>query len=368
MKRRFVYSIFVIASLASCIKEEAPNPEADILALVFPENSLRTNGVEISNDYVVVYPKQNVNLRDSAIIHIELSQGATCQRIANPVTNDTLFYIEVTSESKQYTKMYSVTQVENFPDKFGFETWVRPSANYLYENPLEGSLQWYSSNNGAAIAWSSLNKPAREYPVRKIDMAGSTAVELQTMVGPGNIAGGIVFIPCLAGSVYLGGFNPLTGLTSPLKSTSFGVPFSSGKPTKLTGYYMYKEGTEDYINQDGSRDNTKKDFCSIYAVLFKTNEQVQFLYGDNIGNSPQIIARAEVEEETFRPNNWIFFEVDFDYNSWPTPFSWDELLNNVYKITLVCASSSNGQNYEGRPGNTLIVDDLSLYYDLPGFQ
>ncbi|MDR3268657.1 MAG: PCMD domain-containing protein, partial [Tannerella sp.] len=110
-----------------------------------------------------------------------------------------------------------------------------------------------------------------------------------------------------------------------------------------------------------------KDFCSIYAVLFKTNEQVQFLYGDDIGNSPQIIARAEIKEDAFRPDNWIFFEVDFDYHSYSTPFSWDELQDNVYKITLVCASSSNGQNYEGRPGNTLIVDDLSLYYDTSGF-
>jgi hypothetical protein len=367
MKRRFVYSIVVIASLTSCIKEEAPNPEADILALIFPENSMRTKGVEISNDYVVVYPKQNVNLRDSAIIDIELSQGATCQRIANPVTNDTLFYIEVTSESKQYTKLYSVTQVENFPETFGFETWVRPSANFLYENPREGSLQWYSSNNGAAIAWSSPGKPAQEYPVRKTTMEGSTAVELRTMVGPGNIAGGIVSIPCLAGSVYLGGFNPLTGLTNPLKSTSFGVPFNSGKPTKLAGYYMYKEGAEDYINPDGSRDKTKKDMCSIYAVLFKTNEQVQFLYGDNISDSPQIIARAEIKEESIRPNELIFFEVDFDYASYPMPFLWDELKNNVYKISIICSSSNKGQYYEGRPGNTLIVDNLSLYYDTSGF-
>jgi hypothetical protein len=269
----------------------------------------------------------------------------------------------VTSESKQYTKVYAVAQVESFPEKFDFETWVRPTAGFLYENPRQGALQWYSSNNGAAIAWSSLSKPAEDYLVRRTNIAGSTAAELRTMTGPGNIAGGIVYIPCLAGSIYLGGFNALTGLTNPLKSTSFGVPFNSGKPTRLTGYYMYKEGTEDYINPDGSRDKTKKDHCDIYAVLFKTTDQVQFLYGDNIGNSPQIIARAEINEVDIRTGSWIFFELDFDYDSYPVPFSWDELKRNVYKLTIVCSSSSKGQFYEGRPGNTLIVDDLSLYYD-----
>jgi hypothetical protein len=360
------YIVAVLVFLASCIKEEAPNPEADILSFIFPENSLRTKGVEIYNDYVVAYPKQDVNLRDSAIAQIELSPGATYQRRANPVVNDTLFYVDVTSESKQYTKVYSVMQVESFPEYFDFETWVRPAAGFLYENPKDGALQWYSSNNGAAIAWSSRDKPAAEYPVRKTTVTGSAAVELRTMAGPGSIAGGIVFIPCLAGSVYLGGFNALTGLTNPLRSTSFGVPFNSGKPTRMTGYYMYVEGKEDYINPDGSRDKTKKDMCDIYAVLFKTDEQVQFLYGDNIGNSPQIIARAKINEADIQLNSLTFFELDFDYDSYPTPFSWDELNNNAYKLTIVCASSNRGQFYEGRPGNTLIVDDLSLYYDTSG--
>lgn len=368
MKPSLLFIWLLTISFTSCIQEEALNPEADILSFSFPVGSLRTESVEINNDYIMAYPKLHVNLRDSAIAHIEITRGATYQRMTNPVVNDTLFFIDVTSESKEYTKRYAVIQSESFPETFEFETWTKPGTGFLYENPKDGSLQWFSSNNGAAIAWSSPNKPADEYPVRKTHINGSTAVALQTMTGPGEIAGGITYIPCLAGSLYLGGFNPLTGLVDPLKSTTFGVPFNSGKPTRLTGYYMYREGAEDFINSDGSKDKEKRDYGSIYAVIYRTDRDVQFLYGDNIADSPHIIARAEVQPEDIRQENeFIYFDVPFDYHSYETPFSWDELQDNTYKLTIVFSSSSRGQYYEGRPGSTLIVDRIHLYYEASGF-
>lgn len=367
MRQLFLFTLSIII-FSSCIRDEALNPEADILVLTFPANSLRTDSVEINNDYIIAYPRPHVNLRDSDIVHIEVTKGATYQRIANEAVNDTLFYIDVTSESKEYTKRYAIIESGNFPESFGFETWVKPSKSFLYENPREASLLWYSSNNGTAIAWNKPNEPASAYPVRKININGSTAVELKTMEGPGEIAGGITYIPCLAGSLYLGGFNPLTGLTNPLRSTTFGVPFNSGKPTRLTGYYIYKEGTDDFINSDGSTDKGKKDNCSIYAVLYKTDKNVQYLYGDNVADSPNIIARAEIKEEDIRQGNeFVHFDVEFDYNSYKVPFSWDELQDNKYKLTIVFASSKRGQHYEGRPGSTLIVDNVNFYYDASDF-
>lgn len=367
MKQLLLFALPIIF-LSSCIRNEALNPEADILSFSFPANSLRTDSVEIYNDYIIAYPKQKVNLKDSAIAHIEVSQGAIYQRIENPLTNDTLFYIDVTSESKEYTKRYAIIESGNFPESFGFETWVKPSSSFQYENPREASLLWYSSNNGAAIAWSKPSKPASEYLIRKIKINGSTAVELRTMEGPYDIAGGVAYIPCLSGSLYLGGFNPLTGLTDPLKSTTFGVPFNSGKPSRLAGYYMYKEGTDDFINSDGTKDKNKKDICSIYAVLYKTDQNVQFLYGDNVIDSPNIIARAEIKEEDIRQGNeFIYFDVEFDYDSYKIPFSWNELYDNKYKLTIVFASSKRGNYYEGRPGSTLIIDNVSFHYETPDF-
>jgi hypothetical protein len=173
-----------------------------------------------------------------------------------------------------------------------------------------------------------------------------------------------MFIPCLSGSLYLGGFDPFMGLSNPLRSTRFGVPFNDGKPTKLTGHYIYKEGSEGYIHPDGSRDAAKKDTCSIYAVLFKTDSQVQYLYGDDIATSPNVIARAEMNPKDIRQSgDFLPFEIDFDYASYKIPFSWEELNNDEYKITIVFASSHRGQYYEGRPGNTLIIDKVELHYD-----
>jgi hypothetical protein len=362
MMKQFLLSALIAVLFTSCIKDDVLNPEADIVSISFTEEKLRTRNVEIYNEQIVVYPKLNVNLQGSDITSIELSEGASYQ-LYNTISGDTLFYIDVTSQSKEYTKTYSVIQVKNFPLNFNFENWVKPDTDFLYENPKEESLQWYSSNNGVAIAWNNSSKPANEYPVRKIDISGNTAAELCTMTGPGNIFGGIVSIPCLAGSLYLGGFDPLSGLTNPLKSTRFGVPFNSGKPLKLKGKYIYKESKEDYINSDGTRDQTKKDRCSIYAVLFKTDQEVEFLYGDNIDNSPNIIARAELNPENIRPGtDFIYFDIDFDYDSYPTPFVRDELENNEYKLTIVFASSHRGGHYEGRPGNTLIVDEIELFY------
>ncbi|GHV49113.1 hypothetical protein FACS1894181_07060 [Bacteroidia bacterium] len=360
MKKHIFFSVYILTFFASCIKEEALNPEADILDFSFTEGCLRAKEVEIGNDYIIVYPKKDVNLRDSAITHIALSEGAVYKKIENPYNNDTLFFLDVTSQSKEYTKRYSVVE-SFFPSVFDFENWVKPAVGFLYENPKEGSLQWFSSNNGAAIAWNQPSRPAVDYLIRQTtqSVSGNTAVELRTMAGPGNIMG-MMNIPCLAGSLYLGGFDPLTGLSNPLHSTRFGVPFNDGKPVKLTGYYIYKDGTGDYINPDG-KFSTKKDTCSIYAVLFKTDSRVKFLYGDNIGTSPNVIARAELKPEDIRQaNNFTYFEIDFDYNSYGVPFSWKELDNDEYKITIVFASSHRGQFYEGRPDNTLIIDKVEL--------
>ncbi len=365
MKKYFLLFLLTPFLLTSCIQDAPLDPEADILTFSFPDGTQRIKNVEIYNNYIVAYPKKGISLLD-ADFTLSVTPGAEWEKIAKTIVNDTLFYIKVTSEDKNHSKIYSIIQVEDFPDVFDFETWIKISPTYLYENPKQNSLQWYSSNNGTAIAWNSKTKPADEYPVRQtsVCVSGSSAVELRTMVGPGSIAGGIRFIPCLAGSLYLGGFDALTGLTDPLKSTRFGIPFNSGKPVKLTGYYIYQEGTEDYINADGSHTAGKRDTCAIYSTIYKTDDKVQYLYGDNVSTSPNIIARAEVKpSEIIQGNVFVPFEVYFDYDSYSTSFNEEELQKNEYKITIVFSSSKRGAYYEGRPGSRLIIDDVKLYYD-----
>ena len=365
MKKILLFFFGLPILFTSCIQDAPLNPEADILSFHFPDGCQRIKNVEIYNNYIVAYPKKDVSLQDSAF-RLTVTSNAVWERIDKYPANDTLFYIKVTSEDKTHSKLYSVIQVEDFPEMFDFENWVKFSSAYQYENPKQLSLQWYSSNNGIAIAWLTPGKPAGEYPVRKTNdcVSGNWAVELKTMVGPGNILNG-KNIPCVAGSLFLGGFDVLTGLTDPLKSTKFGVPFNSGKPVKLTGYYIWQEGTEDFINADGSRTPGKRDTCAIYSLIYKTDDNVQYLYGDNIGTSPNVIARAEVKpSEMIQGNTFVPFEVYFDYASYTTPFIPEELENNEYKIIIVFSSGNRGDYYEGRPGSRLVVDNVKLHYDV----
>jgi len=360
---RLLTVVAFLALLAACIRDEAPNDEADIISISFPEGYLRARQVEIGNDYIVLYPKKDVNAQELPYTDITLSAGASCQRTASG-DSETLYYLDVTSESGNYVKRYAV-RASYFPASFDFETWTTPTAGFAYENPKEGSLQWFSSNNGAALAWNSATKPAADYPIRRSGIAasGATAAELRTMEGPGNVMG-LMNIPVMSGSLYLGGFDALTGLTNPLHSTRFGVPFSDGKPVKLTGYYIYKPGAGAYINPDGTASDHKNDMCAIYAVLFKTDDRTQFLYGENIATSPNVVARAELHpDEVVQSEGFTRFEIAFDYDTYSVPFSFAELYNDEYKITIVFASSRNGDNYEGRIGNTLIIDNVELIYE-----
>ncbi len=359
--KRFILFISSLILLTSCIQDDPLNQEADILIFSFPQEDLRV-AATIYNDYVVVYPKRGVDLKNKSF-SIEVTKGADWTQLAKSNPNDTLFYIKVQSENKQYSKTYSIVQITDIPAIFDFENWVRPNSYYQYETPAVGTLQWYSSNNGAAIAWNKPDKPASDYLIRRILYAGSTAAELRTMEGPGMVAGN-KYIPCLAGSLFLGDFDVFMGLSNPLRSTKFGIPFNSGKPTKFSGYYSYTEGTDDFIKADGTKDPSRRDTCNIYATLYKIDANNQYLYGDNVTDSPNIIARAQINPDDInRTGAFTEFELDFDYDSFSMPFSYDELYNNQYKLAIVFASSRRGAYYEGRPGSCLIIDDIKVQYE-----
>jgi hypothetical protein len=369
---KLIYSSLILAPLlmVACIKDEPLNAEADILTFTYPKQDMRTESPEIYNDYVVVYPNAGTDLTKIKY-NLSVTPGATHEEIPNRSANDTLFFIQVRSENKENAKLYAITQVpDTFPDVFTFERWIKYTDAYLYENPKDGAYQWFSSNNGAALAYRNFGMPAQEYPVTKAIGAGhdgSTAVKLLTKKGPGNIYGNIS-VPCLAGSFFLGGFSPLSALQDPLSSTKFGVPFRKGKPLRLQGYYHYKAGSDSFI-VDETTTSEAPDSCSIYAVLFQAgaNAPFQFLDGNTIGTSLQRIARAELpnhQRGSMPGNDLVEFSTDFVYlneqdNRYPA-FSEVDLKNNQYKITIVCSSSYRGDYYQGRPGSCLIVDDIRV--------
>ncbi len=366
MKRFLLFISSVLILTTSCIQDAPLSPEADILSFSFPQDSLRIPVIKdaIYNDYIVVFPKKDVNLKSCSMsdCSVTVTPGATWEYISNPLGKDTLFYIRVESEDKQYTKTYSIIQINELPKTFDFENWIQPTT-CNYEIPAVGSLRWYSSNTGVSTLWCN-SKTREQYPVRSISINGNKAVELETKEGFYVAATG-KNMPCIAGSLFLGDFDIMTGLTNPLRSTKFGVPFNSGKPLRFSGDYIYKEGSGNYLYNDNNKtaiDNSREDICQIYAVLFKVDENNPYLYGDNISVSPNIIARAEVKHENIvQIDDFTHFDVPFAY-TYPTLFKEDELYSNKYKLTIVFASGKRGAYYEGRLGNKLIIDNVQLHY------
>ncbi|GHU69940.1 hypothetical protein FACS189413_09590 [Bacteroidia bacterium] len=348
----------------SCIQDASLNPEADILTFTCPQEQLRAMP-EIYNDHIVVYPNAGVDV-NKLVYTLTLTPGAEFVKIPKETVNDTVFYIKVTAEDKQHSKTYSIIQVgDTFPSVFTFEQWIQYSTGFLYENPKDNGFQWFSSNNGAATVFNNRNLPADKYPVRRVAGREGTgyAVAMVTSEGPGDILG-VKYIPCLAGSTYLGGFNLLNGLSDPLSSILFGVPFNTGKPEKFTGYYKYMEGAGPYISVKSKNESLiepdRKDSCAIYAVLFEPDTNHPFLDGNTIDSSPNIVAKAQISKAEQMPTSGMdfhYFEAGFIYRK---TFDRSKLSNNQYKLTIVFSSAVNGDYYQGRIGNTLIVDDVTI--------
>ncbi len=112
--------------------------------------------------------------------------------------------------------------------------------------------------------------------------------------------------------------------------TYFGVPFT-GKPDAFQGWYKYTPGTY----------NNANDTAAIYAILSKWN-----------GSSRVEIARAELYPNT-NVSQYTFFNLEFNY------------VNNLNPdtITVVFASSKNGEIMEGGIGSKLFIDDIDFYYN-----
>ncbi|MDR2628031.1 MAG: PCMD domain-containing protein [Dysgonamonadaceae bacterium] len=364
MKHLYWFLVPAAIWMVACIKDAPLNPEADILSFAYPAPLVRADA-DVENTRIVVYPNGNVDLLVE-MYSLSLTPGATCEEIRKPEASDTLFFIKVCSENRENTKLYAIIQVpDTFPEVFTFEDWVPSGNEYLYENPMERTYLWSSSNIGAALAFHDKQMSAEEYPVSKT-LPGTfgnttTAAQLITIEGPGDIFGRD--IPCLSASVYLGKFDPLKAMINPLLSTQFGVPFHWGKPKRLQGRFHYTEGGKVLGNNPEIRDS-----CDIYAVLFKPGESKEtlFLNGENIGNSPRRVARAGMRSGSTHDTEMIPFDIPFLYHDDDPvylPFDGDDLKNNKYKITIVCASGYMGDYYQGRKGSCLIVDDIRIVYE-----
>lgn len=388
-KKIHILLLMPLLFLQGCIKDEALEMEADIVAVHDVEDSFLMNPV-VTNNKVVVYVKPGERDLSSYSLKFDLTKGASIlpdPESKRDYTQEVVF--NVTSEDGQYKKEYSIKVIElanAIPTEFGFENYdFHPQANFTrFYDLIDGERfdNWDSGNEGVMIVAGENPKP-EGYPTTFTTNAhsGKSAVLMKTHdVGP---IGTLVGAPLAAGNFFLGTFN----LTLPtVKSTHFGLPFNR-MPESFEGFYKYKAGGQvlkpnpDYSMWDPKsgdhlipHTDIKEDLCEIYAVLYRRSDVTADGEKDNAGkiidwldgatiltddgwhHSVAAVARLE-DGRTTTGEDFAYFKVPFNYIK---NVKAEDVYALEYNLAIVMTSSKYGNKFIGALESTLIVDDIKI--------
>lgn len=381
MKPKDLLAFVIMGMLlcTSCIKNEAPNAEADILTCTLPKDIMAdpANMIDVDvtfDEDINAYPIKTEVIAGTDITNIApeftLTPGATitpesgkAQDFTSPVK------YTVVSEDKQWSRIYQMTitvkespapdDSPTIPTVFNFEN-VKTISNYyaFYDKNETGTLEWASGNEG--YAWTGSGGSPEKFPTTQTNNGkNGKCLKLETMLtGP---LGNMVNKPLAAGNLFIGKFNLGIAISKPLEATLFGTPFNF-KPTKLVGYYKYKAGDRFY--QNGEYTN-KKDIFNIYAIFFERTDKVQTINGHIARNNYEhenMVASAVISN-AHETNEWERFEIDFDYDRYGKTVDYDKLKAGKYSVSIILASSKDGDIFEGAPGSTLPIDNMELKYE-----
>lgn len=374
ISRGKLFSYALIAALlpvfASCIQDEEPNTECDILTVSLPEDILLRDP-EINNDNIIIMVKDFVNITALAP-EFTVTEGATIVPASGTVRDFTepQVYV-VTSQDGKWEKEYTV-KVEGGGGlvlKYGFEhvetaKGIKGIYDIFYEldpdNPSERSMTWASGNQG--YGWTMMgNDDPQSFPTFQADngVVGK-CVEMVTRA-TGSL-GASVRKPIAAGNLFIGRFDMANAINKPLESTQFGSPFRK-VPVAMSGYYKYTPGElYQQLNSAGKLEPVpgKVDECNIYAVLFETSETLQYLDGANVLTDPSIVAVAAISaEERKGAADWTQFHVPFVLREGKS-IDPAKLEAGVYSLTVVMSSSVDGDYFSGAVGSTLFVDEIEI--------
>lgn len=374
MKLNKLFILYLLAGVlvTSCIKDEAPNAEADITGISFEGDILANSYIDMNPFYdesqkaypIRINAKEGTDLTNLVPI-FELTPGATIspdngskQDFTTPVR------YTVTSEDKKWKRVYSISvreqKASNIPTTFHFEKvrLINEKYQVFYEEQNEEELTWASGNEGFNFAMSSA-KPD-EYPTVQYDNGKvGKCLKLETKL-TGSL-GEMVKMPIAAGNLFIGSFNMLNAISNPLGATRFGTPFYN-KPIRLTGYFKYKAGKQFYENGGYT---SRKDIFNIYAIFYEVTKDTDMLDG-NLPNlnyeHPNMVALALISDP-HETDEWEFFDLPFNYERYGKTIDAAKLAKGEYKISIIFAASKDGATFEGAPGSTLLIDEVELIYE-----
>ncbi|MDR2913705.1 MAG: PCMD domain-containing protein [Tannerella sp.] len=356
MTIRLSFLLVSVLLLTSCIKDEAPNAEADITECIVDNSILKRDPI-IQNDKVTLLVKGNPDLSRQAP-EFTLTAGATIEPESGTMRNFTTPQTyTVTSEDRQWKKTYTVSFiVDEISTIFHFEDTIVGTSKkyYIFAEKLNGAvtMEWASGNAGFSLTGAASTPD--DFPTTQYNDGYIGKCACLTTRSTGSF-GATFGMPLAAGNLFIGTFNVGSALSNALKATQFGLPFYN-IPVSFSGHYKYKAGDSYYEN--GSIIENKKDKCHFYAVLYETDDVTKTLDGTNVLTHPNIISAAVIGNQT-ESDEWIRFDIPFVYRDGKS-IDREKLKNGKYNLAVVFTSSIDGARFKGATGSRLLIDEVEI--------
>ena len=405
----FVYKTVVVAATVlaatSCIQDEALNTECDIITCSFP-SEIVVSDPTITNNRVTVNVVPDADISKLAPT-FTLTEGATISPASGSVQNflnadDHTVSYTVTSQDGEWHKTYRVQVVQQLkPSEYLFnKVELDPTKKYSIFNEYDDNgnfLMAWSSGNPGYVMCGEANKAARAaygkdnykdhiwefFPTLAVFPEGTTMKtdndNVTSFVNGGKYAqpeyirlvtrstggfGAQVKMPIAAGNIFQGEFDLGSAVSQPREATRFGEPYNY-KPVKLSGEYRFKAG-DVFTDGKGNVVVGRKDIFSIYAIFFESDDDVKFIdstvhYNDFM--HPNMVALAhltDAHETGLGDDDWVKFEIEFDYDKYKKAVNADLLAKGVYRLGIVIASSAEGDYFRGAVGSTLDVRNIKV--------
>lgn len=389
MKLKNVFTGMIMClAITSCIQDEGLNVEAAIDGC--NGSNIQLSTINTYSKTVSIYVSKATDL-STLEIQFELPEGADIEPVdvaANdhapkydfsnskvPVTSEQTLEqyqrkFRVTSESRTTEAVYMITVIKSeLPTEYHFENIEDSNNKYhiFYEFNLQKAemLQWASGNPGFNLTGMA-RSPLDYITIQSQGYIGKGA-KLETK-STGSFGAG-VSMPIAAGNLFIGSFEVGNALKDAMKATKFGFPFYK-HPTRLSGYYKFKPGT-DYTSYTLGSDGKKnffidasmngKDKGDIYAVLYEADNVEDFLDGYNSLNSPKIVSLARIKSEDVKETSeWTSFDLPFVLQNNKT-INDNMLAAGKYKLAIVFSSSVEGAAFKGSVGSTLWIDEVTIH-------
>jgi len=364
--------------MTSCIKDEEPNKECDIVEAWVDEtyNSLfydvKENKEMVSSTQQTIEfeVRSLISLPKDIAVQFKLTPGATITPASGSkqdFTQGPVTYT-VTSEDGQWTKQYKVTFIEsNMPTStLSFEnvrTITKGSNSYheFYELDNDKTINcWASGNEGAIMV--KYNSKSEDQPTYQSEAGYKGKCVCMNTQSAGEL-GALFGKPIAAGNLFLGKFI-VDEVFTPLKTTRFGITYTR-EPIRIKGYYKYQPGKE-FTDAKQKVLKDRVDEADIYAVFYyNKNEKGEsyYLYGDDVSDeklkaNPLVFKTARVKSLP-ATNEWKPFEMFFEGKD----INEEDLKKGNYSLALVFSSSKNGAAFEGAIGSTLYIDEVDIIFD-----